>query len=68
MPERLFPRGVLLPFLAAHLRYYGPYAVTEGVVKNYSWKKTSNSVFERFEVNGIRFGYLDMPHPKCFQT
>jgi hypothetical protein len=42
--------------------------VTEGVVKNYSCKKTSDSVFERFEVNGIRFGYLDMPHPKCFHT
>ena len=48
--------------------YYGPYAVTEGVVKNYSWKKTSDSVSEQFEVNGILFGYLDTYYPKCFHT
>jgi len=46
--------------------YYGPYTTIEGVVKNYRVFRTTSSIGEQFEVNGIRFGYIDSFQWKCF--
>ena len=47
-------------------RYYGSYATIEGVVKNYKAFRASSAAGEQFEVNGIRFGYVDSFQWKCF--
>lgn len=38
----------------------------EGVVKSYETFPVGSSVGEHFEVNGIRFGYIDLFQYKCF--
>lgn len=47
-------------------RYYGSYHTIEGGVTNYKTFSTERSVGERFEVSGVRFGYIDSFQWKCF--
>jgi len=49
-------------------RYYGSYHTIKGVVKNYKTFSTQRRVGERFEVGGVRFGYIDSFQWKCFHN